>query len=199
MALALPLGADVPFFVGGDNAFVEGIGERLTPIQLPQAHYMVVKPAASLPTSDIFSHPALIRDTEAVILFGLPEKNTHSTESTAFDGWDRESEGLRNLRSLRNLQGSQRWQPGHDAFGRNDLQPAAEDRCPEVAQVVRWLDSRFGNSRMTGSGSAVFARVAMGSELAVAGLAADDFDLPPAWVGRLCRSLGQHPLKGWVS
>ncbi|MCK7499880.1 MAG: 4-(cytidine 5'-diphospho)-2-C-methyl-D-erythritol kinase [Comamonadaceae bacterium] len=44
-------------------------------------------------------------------------------------------------------------------FGRNDLQPPAEDRCPEVAQAARWLAGTFGNSRMTGSGSAVFARV----------------------------------------
>jgi 4-diphosphocytidyl-2-C-methyl-D-erythritol kinase len=45
LALALRLGADVPFFVGGRNAWVEGIGERLTPIELAPRWYAVLKPA----------------------------------------------------------------------------------------------------------------------------------------------------------
>ena len=48
------------------------------------------------------------------------------------------------------------------AFGRNDLQAAAEAECAEVAQRRRGLQKRFGNSRMTGSGSAVFARAGGG-------------------------------------
>jgi 4-diphosphocytidyl-2-C-methyl-D-erythritol kinase len=83
------------------------------------------------------------------------------------------------------------------SFGRNDLQPAAEDRCPEVAQAARWLQARYGNSRMTGSGSAVFARVRhLPVRSPVATFPADE--LPPGWVGRLCRSLDEHPLLGWA-
>ncbi len=58
LALAAPLGADVPFFLGGTNAWVEGIGERLTPLAgsstLPSQQFVVVKPEAGLPTSAIF-------------------------------------------------------------------------------------------------------------------------------------------------
>jgi 4-diphosphocytidyl-2-C-methyl-D-erythritol kinase len=86
-------------------------------------------------------------------------------------------------------------------FGRNDLQPPAQSRCAEVAQAARWLEQGFGNSRMTGSGSAVFSRVGTG-DLPLATWPAEDaagFDaLPPGWVGRLCRSLPMHPLWGWA-
>ena len=171
--LALPLGADVPFFVGGDNAFVEGIGEQLTPIDLPQAAYFVVKPSASLPTPDIFKHPKLIRDTERVMIVGSLDEASTQVERI----------------------GGRSWTPGHGEFGRNDLQAPAEDQCPEVTQVARWLETRFGNSRMTGSGSAVFSRVGESGQPQATSLA----ELPPGWVGRSCRSLAEHPLKDWAS
>lgn len=63
-ALALQLGADVPFFVAGRPAWVEGIGERLTPISLPPARFVVIKPAGGLETAAIFSSPLLKRDTK---------------------------------------------------------------------------------------------------------------------------------------
>ena len=163
--IGLKLGADVPFFIGGQNAFVEGIGEKLTPLALPASNYAVLKPRASIATREIFEHPALIRDTPAVIVMGSLE--------------DAGSSGI-----------SSEWGSG---FGNNDLQPAAEDRCPEVAQAARWLEARFGNSRMTGSGSAVFARV--GTPPAATG-SVDE--LPPGWLGRMCRGLAEHPLRGWA-
>lgn len=183
--LALGLGADVPFFVGGDNAFVEGIGERLQPITLPEADYFIVKPPASLPTPDIFSHPALVRDTEPVILMGC-------------SGGDCCEGFVPERKHPERSEGSSFWQPGHGGFGRNDLQLPAQDRCPEVLEVSRWLEQRLGNSRMTGSGSAVFSRVE-GSAGKVAALTATCLAaLPPGWVGRACRSMAQHPLKGWA-
>lgn len=63
-ALGARLGADVPFFVFGRNAWVEGIGERLTPIDLPPAWYLVLVPPVSVPTAGIFQSPELTRDTE---------------------------------------------------------------------------------------------------------------------------------------
>ena len=63
-AIALSLGADVPFFLSGGHAWVEGIGEKITPVTLPSAHFLVVKPAAGLPTQNIFTAPSLKRDTE---------------------------------------------------------------------------------------------------------------------------------------
>lgn len=62
--LGLQLGADVPFFLRGRNAWVEGVGEKITPIVLPPAGFWVVKPPAGLETSRIFTHPDLKRDTK---------------------------------------------------------------------------------------------------------------------------------------
>jgi len=61
----------VPFFLHGHNAWVEGIGEKITPIQLPPAQFVVIKPDAGLETAKIFAHPALRRDTKAAIVDGL--------------------------------------------------------------------------------------------------------------------------------
>ena len=164
-ALALPLGADVPFFVGGRNAWVEGIGERLLPVALPRQFYAVLKPAASLETRAVFSSPLLRRDGHAAI---LPDFLADPKL-----GIDALLEG----------------------YGRNDLQPAAQSQCEEVAQAASLLEARFGNSRMTGSGSAVFARAGTGDR-PVATMPAE---LPPRWVGRMCRGLEVHPLVGWVT
>ena len=61
--LGLRLGADVPVFVRGYSAFAEGIGERLTAIDLPQRSYLVVDPAVHAPTAQIFQSPELTRDS----------------------------------------------------------------------------------------------------------------------------------------
>ncbi len=159
LELATPLGADVPFFVGGQNAFVEGIGERLTPIDWTPRRYAVVKPAESLATAAIFSHQDLARDTEAATLAG--------------------SVALMRAELV-------------PAYGHNDLQPVAQALCPSIGQVAKWLEERFGNSRMTGSGSAVFATV--GAEAPTW----SEGELPAGWVGRMCRSLACHPLWEWA-
>ena len=63
-ALGARLGADVPFFVFGQSAWVEGIGERLTPIALPTAWYLVLQPPVTVATASVFTAPELTRDTE---------------------------------------------------------------------------------------------------------------------------------------
>ncbi len=67
-AIGLSLGADVPFFVRGRNAFGEGVGERLSPIALPAAWYVVLVPPVSVPTGPIFSDSALTRDTPTITI-----------------------------------------------------------------------------------------------------------------------------------
>lgn len=62
--LGLKLGADVPFFLHGHNAWVEGVGEIMTPISLPPAQFAVVKPSEGLETAKIFGSEALKRDTK---------------------------------------------------------------------------------------------------------------------------------------
>lgn len=66
--IGLQLGADVPFFIHGDNAWVEGIGEHITPIELPSASFLVVKPATGVPTPQIFSHKDLTKNHKKVTI-----------------------------------------------------------------------------------------------------------------------------------
>ncbi len=63
MALGLQLGADVPVFIYGRNAFAEGVGERFTPVELPPAWYVVLVPPVAVPTAEIFAAPELTRNT----------------------------------------------------------------------------------------------------------------------------------------
>jgi 4-diphosphocytidyl-2-C-methyl-D-erythritol kinase len=62
--LGLQLGADVPFFLRGRNAWVEGVGEKITPIDLPPARFWVIKPPKGVETAQIFKHPELQRATK---------------------------------------------------------------------------------------------------------------------------------------
>jgi len=57
--LGLRLGADVPVFVRGDNAWAEGVGERLTPVALPPAWYLLVDPGVHVATGELFQAPEL--------------------------------------------------------------------------------------------------------------------------------------------
>lgn len=69
--LGLKLGADVPFFVHGHNAWVEGIGEHITPLKLKPARFVVVKPPHGLNTSEIFLADDLIRNTKPATILGF--------------------------------------------------------------------------------------------------------------------------------
>jgi 4-diphosphocytidyl-2-C-methyl-D-erythritol kinase len=73
MALGLRLGADVPFFVFGQNAFAEGIGEALAPIKTPDCWYLVIEPGVAAPTASIFASPELTRDSKPVRITDFPE------------------------------------------------------------------------------------------------------------------------------
>ncbi|OYD51036.1 4-(cytidine 5'-diphospho)-2-C-methyl-D-erythritol kinase [Acidovorax kalamii] len=154
--IGLQLGADIPFFLRGNNAWVEGIGETITPLekahQLPQARFAIVKPAAGLETKLIFSSPNLKRDSDSATILGFAAE--------------------------------------HFDFGRNDLQPVAQAICQEVTQAIEWLQDRGLQARMTGSGSAVFARMSHEVDLNNA---------PEGWQVKACENLMIHPLAGWAS
>jgi 4-diphosphocytidyl-2-C-methyl-D-erythritol kinase len=64
--IGLGLGADVPVFVFGRNAFAEGVGEALVPVDLPQAWYVVLEPPVMVSTAVIFTAPGLKRDTAPI-------------------------------------------------------------------------------------------------------------------------------------
>lgn len=73
LRIGLTLGADVPVFIGGHNAFAQGIGEQLTPISLPPAHYWVLHPGVSVPTAAIFTHPGLTRHCAPITMADFSE------------------------------------------------------------------------------------------------------------------------------
>ena len=66
MALGLQLGADVPFFIFGQSAFAEGVGEELQAVATPACWYLVIEPGVAVPTAAIFSADDLTRNTEPV-------------------------------------------------------------------------------------------------------------------------------------
>ena len=149
--IGLSLGADVAFFLGGRNAWAEGIGEQLVPVELPPARFVVVKPEEGLETARIFGDAQLKRNSDAVIISGFAA-NPYG-------------------------------------FGTNDLQPVAERLCPAVKEALRWLEKQGLRGRMTGSGSAVFAKLPAGAALERA---------PDGWKVRECGNLEAHPLVGWA-
>jgi 4-diphosphocytidyl-2-C-methyl-D-erythritol kinase len=66
--LALPLGADVPVFVRGSSAWAEGIGERLTPVSLPKAWYVIIYPGVGVSTGEVFQSPELTRNSPLITI-----------------------------------------------------------------------------------------------------------------------------------
>jgi 4-diphosphocytidyl-2-C-methyl-D-erythritol kinase len=174
LPIGLALGADVPFFLVGANALAAGVGDRLAPVDVAPAWFAVVKPAAGLATGEVFARPEVAERVAAARIAGFSE---------AIPGVDAEPEARRET-GPRLAEG----------FGTNDLQAAAEGLCPDVERAAAALSRTFGNSRMTGSGSAVFARAGSGTTPS----AAMPSDWPPGWSGRMCRSLQRHPLAAWA-
>ena len=72
-ALGLPLGADVPVFIGGFSAWGEGIGERLTPVELPERWYLIVHPGCAVSTRQVFQDPELTRNSPLITIRALFE------------------------------------------------------------------------------------------------------------------------------
>ena len=70
-ALGLELGADVPVFVFGDSALGEGVGERLAPLALAPAWYVVLTPPVAVSTAAVFAHPELKRDSKPIRIQGF--------------------------------------------------------------------------------------------------------------------------------
>ncbi|TCK42456.1 4-diphosphocytidyl-2-C-methyl-D-erythritol kinase [Paraburkholderia sp. BL8N3] len=78
--LALQLGADVPFFVFGQNAFAEGVGEALQAVDLPNRYFLVVTPAVHVPTAAIFSEKALTRDSKVLTMTDFLAQHSSDTD-----------------------------------------------------------------------------------------------------------------------
>lgn len=207
--LALGIGADVPFFIFGQPAWAEGVGERLTPLTgslaLPQpwldAAYVVIKPPQSIATATLFTAQELKRDTKPAIIsdFLAAASSVEALQAVMGQPAMGQSASALALRSTPAPQGVAQETPFATRAAplflpwRNDLQPAAQVHCPPVQEAVQWLDRRFGNSRMTGSGSAVFSVVMHAASDRAAQSALSE--LPAGWKGRVCHALREHPLR----
>lgn len=132
MQLGLQLGADVPFFIFGQNAWGEGIGEALTNIDLEENYYVILNPNVHVSTAQIFANKQLTKNT-------IPKKMSDFS-STA--------------NSAAGFTGSN-VKPGFI----NQLEKCVCDDYPKVVACLTWL-KQFGDARMTGSGASVFLEVA---------------------------------------
>ena len=139
-AIGLTLGADVPVFVFGQNAYATGIGEELMPVTLPPCWYVLAMPPGGVATGSVFSAPELTRDTIPITISGFSSRfvagNTGAGSSAA------------------------------SLPGRNDLEPVVLSRhAPVAATIARMREAcRIADVaqaeqrvRMTGSGACVFA------------------------------------------
>ena len=156
--IGLTLGADVPFFLYGHNAWVEGIGEQMQPVHLPETDWIVVKPAEGASTAAIFTDPQLNRSTKPATISAFSE----STDLFQ--------------------------------FGHNDLQPVASRLCTSIEEVLQSLQKHGFFPRMTGSGSAIFARITP--------LASVEQFVQQAkknWKVRKCRNLSENPVLQFVA
>ena len=76
--LGLQLGADVPVFIQGKTAWGEGVGEDLTPVELPQKWFLVITPNCHISTAEIFLHPDLTRNTHPIKIRAFLEQGGHN-------------------------------------------------------------------------------------------------------------------------
>lgn len=181
MQIGLKLGADVPFFIFGQNAFAEGVGEALQAIDLESQYFVVVQPAQQVPTQGIFQDPDLTRDTKSVRIMDF----SRGSGIGSADG----SKGL---------------------FGHNDLQPVVLKHYPVVRQAFDWCQQSGLNVRMTGSGSCLFAvflqqdQAALAYEKTLAKMRSEfSEDLAagaqsPIKQLFICDGLSEHPLRNWL-
>ena len=84
MVLGLPLGADIPFFIFGQTAFAEGVGEALQAVAVPDCWYVVIEPGVSVPTAAIFSAGDLTRNTEPVTIADFSRCLVNQTSPSSF-------------------------------------------------------------------------------------------------------------------
>ena len=77
MEIAATLGADVPFFIFGRSAWVEGVGERLRAVEIPPRWYVVLTPPVTVPTAAVFAASELTRDTEPLKMEDFSAQSQH--------------------------------------------------------------------------------------------------------------------------
>ncbi|MFC5549794.1 4-(cytidine 5'-diphospho)-2-C-methyl-D-erythritol kinase [Massilia aerilata] len=84
MAIGLPLGADIPFFLFGETAFAQGVGDDLQAVSGPDCWYVVIEPGVPVPTAAIFTAPDLTRNTKPVTVADFLGHKPESKDSGGF-------------------------------------------------------------------------------------------------------------------
>ncbi len=172
--LGLQLGADVPFFIYGSNAWAEGIGEQLQSISLHEAYYVVLTPNVHVSTAQVFTNKQLTRNAIPKTMSGFSRAPNLSMAKLST-----ENSVVGNI---------------HAEFT-NHLEKGVCNEYPAVAACLTWL-KQFGDARMSGSGASVFLEVANEK------IANDICNQKPKEVlgvsvfGFVAKGLNQHPLIG---
>ncbi|MGC1381712.1 MAG: 4-(cytidine 5'-diphospho)-2-C-methyl-D-erythritol kinase [Candidatus Baltobacteraceae bacterium] len=141
MSLARGLGSDVPFFLSGTGALVEGTGERVTPAgALPRWHVLIVKPPVAVSTADAYER---------------------------LDRIEREQRPRNESRSLALLEALQRAEFSTvEALMQNDFHDVIAANTPEIAAAVDALRAAgASNAMLAGSGSCVFTLTERSEEI----------------------------------
>ena len=139
-ALGLSLGADVPVFVKGHSAWAEGVGELITPIDLPESWYVILCPDCHVSTGQIFSHERLTRDTPKMKIapaLGAPGIERYHDVCFKSDCFENDF--------------------------KNDCEAIVTELYPEIQRAISWLN-QFGTGRLTGTGACCFCRVSSEAE-----------------------------------
>ena len=146
--LGAALGADVPVFVRGENAWAEGIGDELRPLALPPAWYLLVDPGVPVRTAELFQASDLTRDAAPVTI--------RDFDMGSAPGSDR----IGSVRSGASRSGSGRSGSGQSGLQLgNAFEPLLRRRIPAIAAALDAL-SVVAPARVTGSGSGCFAAFA---------------------------------------
>lgn len=174
-ALALRLGADVPFFVFGQRAYAQGVGEELLAVGGDALHYNIMVPPVEVATAAIFTAEELTRDTPPLRIAVFPatqHRNAADLEAAK--------------PAISRIEMMQCWRQW-----KNDLQAVTAARYPEVAATLDVLSARWpdGATRMSGSGSACFAQVDEASASTIGGSGSEQGP-----TDRFAKSLLVHPL-----
>jgi 4-diphosphocytidyl-2-C-methyl-D-erythritol kinase len=168
MEMGLRLGADVPVFVFGENAFAEGVGEELQACPLPEAWYVVLFPPVHVPTAQIFAHPELTRDTVSITMRALSELQL----------WEPQLCDGQNLH--------------------NDLQPVVCELYPEVARYLAWLGQYGKAMMTGSGACVFAEFASRSQAEAVMEQLPPDMCDPNGMRGVVAQGLARHPLHDWV-
>ena len=125
--LGIQLGADVPFFIQGQNAFVEGVGEKITPLAIDCPWLLLAIPDTQISTAEVFLSPNLTRDTQPITVEQLNQIETNIQQQLLLKD-----------------------------YGKNDCEEVVLNQYLQVKQTFEQMKLQ-SNPRLTGTGSCVFS------------------------------------------